>query len=84
MVRHEAAEAMGAFSLVQSVPTLKDFLDDERREVRETCEIASSGTIWKEGKAETTKPQEENPWVYQYTFTSPTCVFISFLPTVHI
>ena len=50
MVRHEAAEAMGATPLVQSVPTLKDFLVDERREVRETCEIASSGTIWKKAR----------------------------------
>ena len=50
MVRHEAAEAMGATPLVQSVPTLKDFLVDERREVRETCEIALSGRIWKKAR----------------------------------
>ena len=40
MVRHEAAEAMGAISSMQSIPTLKEFLNDERRGVRETCEIA--------------------------------------------
>jgi deoxyhypusine monooxygenase len=84
MVRHEAAEAMGAISSMQSIPTLKEFLNDERREVRETCEIALAKVEWdnsEEGKAETTKFQEKNPWVYQYTVT---CGFIYFLQTVHI
>jgi len=40
MVRHEAAEAMGAISSVQSIPTLKEWPNEERREMRETCEIA--------------------------------------------
>jgi len=74
MVRHEAAEAMGAISSVQSIPTLKEFLNDERQEVRETCEIALAKVEWdnsEEGKAETTKSQENNPLVYQYTVASP-------------
>ena len=64
MVRHEAAEAMGAISSVQSMPILKEFLNDERREVRETCEIALAKVEWDnsvEGKAEKAKSQEENP-----------------------
>jgi hypothetical protein len=70
MVRHEAAEAMGAISSAQSIPTLKEFLNDERQEVRETCEIALAKVEWdnsEEGKAETTKFQENNPLVHQYT-----------------
>ena len=87
MIRHETAEAMGAISSIQSVPTLKEFLNDEIREVRETCEIALAKLQWdnsEEGKAETTKSQEENPWVYQYTFTSLTCLFMYILQAVHI
>ena len=87
MVRQEAAEAMGAISSVQSVPTLKEFLTDERREVRETCEIALAKVEWdnsEKGKAETTKSQEENPWVYLYMFTSLTCGFNFFWQTFHI
>ena len=64
MVRHEAAEAMGAISSVQSMPILKEFLNDERREVRETCEIALAKVEWDnsvEGKAEKAKSQEEHP-----------------------
>ena len=44
-----------------------------------------------EGKAETTKSQEESPWVYLYTFTSFTCGFkiffladISYLKIQHL
>ena len=73
MVRHEAAEApeaMGAILSVQSIPTLKEFLNDQRQEVRETCEIALAKVEWdnsEEGKTETTKSQGETPLVYQYT-----------------
>jgi len=40
MVRHEAAEALGALSSESSLPLLKQYLADPAREVRETCEIA--------------------------------------------
>jgi deoxyhypusine monooxygenase len=40
MVRHEAAEALGALSSVQSLDLLKKYKTDESRSVRETCEIA--------------------------------------------
>lgn len=41
MVRHEAAEAIGAISDLASVPFLKEYaVKDESIAVRETCEIA--------------------------------------------
>lgn len=40
MVRHEAAEALGAISDESSLPCLRSHLNDPAREVRETCEIA--------------------------------------------
>eukprot|EP00761_Pharyngomonas_kirbyi_P001891 gb/GECH01001895.1/.p1 GENE.gb/GECH01001895.1/~~gb/GECH01001895.1/.p1 ORF type:complete len:315 (+),score=73.78 gb/GECH01001895.1/:1-945(+) len=40
MVRHEAAEALGAIGSPDSIQTLEKYLQDELREVRETCEIA--------------------------------------------
>ena len=46
MVRHEAAEAMGAISKEESLPILKEFLHDPYREVRETCEIALAKVQW--------------------------------------
>lgn len=61
MVRHEAAEAMGAISSIQSIPVLKEFLNDEKREVRETCEIALAKVEWdnsEEARAERAKSQE--------------------------
>ncbi|KAG6857143.1 deoxyhypusine hydroxylase [Tephrocybe sp. NHM501043] len=46
MVRHEAAEAMGAISASASVPILKEFASDPERSVRETCEIAIAKIEW--------------------------------------
>ena len=40
MVRHEAAEAMGAIGLVTSIPILQKYAQDESRVIRETCELA--------------------------------------------
>jgi hypothetical protein len=43
MVRHEAAEALGALSAESSLPLLRKYMDQQNeasREVRETCEIA--------------------------------------------
>jgi deoxyhypusine monooxygenase len=55
MVRHEAAEAMGAISSSSSVPVLTRYLSDSERTVRETCEIAIAKIKWdnsEEGKAQ--------------------------------
>jgi deoxyhypusine monooxygenase len=55
MVRHEAAEALGALSSLQSLDLLKKYRGDESRSVRETCEIAVDKIEWdhftEEGKA---------------------------------
>ena len=40
MVRHEAAEAMGAIGDMSVVPILKAHLADENPEVSESCEVA--------------------------------------------
>lgn len=46
MVRHEAAEALGALSSLQSLDLLKKYKADESRSVRETCEIAVAKIEW--------------------------------------
>ncbi|KZV95504.1 ARM repeat-containing protein [Exidia glandulosa HHB12029] len=46
MVRHEAAEAMGAISAQSAVPILEKYLNDPERAVRETCEIALDKIKW--------------------------------------
>lgn len=58
MVRHEAAEALGALSSESSLPLLRRYLDDPAREVRETCEVAIGKIEWdmsEEGKARVPK-----------------------------
>ncbi|CAD6886134.1 unnamed protein product [Tilletia controversa] len=40
MVRHEAAEALGAISSLDSLPVLQKYVGDEDVSVRETCELA--------------------------------------------
>ena len=40
IVRHEAAEALGALSDESALPILREFLMDSERVVRETCELA--------------------------------------------
>ncbi|BEJ16388.1 hypothetical protein CspHIS471_0509930 [Cutaneotrichosporon sp. HIS471] len=59
MVRHEAAEALGAISSESSLSTLRKYLDDPAREVRETCEIAVAKIEYdhtSEGKARLPNP----------------------------
>ncbi|KAJ9102839.1 hypothetical protein QFC19_004567 [Naganishia cerealis] len=46
MVRHEAAEALGALSSLQSLDLLKRYLGDDSRSVRETCQIAVAKIEW--------------------------------------
>ena len=51
MVRHEAAEAMGAISDLSSLALLQDYRDrvNECQAVRETCEIAVAKLEWDHG-----------------------------------
>jgi len=40
MVRHESAEALGAIGTQECIEILKRFLNDSKRVVRESCEVA--------------------------------------------
>ena len=46
MVRHEAAEAMGAIGDDSAKPILENFLNDENIEVAESCEVALDLLNW--------------------------------------
>ena len=64
----QAAEAMGAISAFASLPVLREFLKDENRAVRETCEIAIARIEWdasEEGRKaqQAQKDPEEIPCV---------------------
>ena len=40
MVRHEAAEALGAIGSMEAVETLREYCDDAEEIVRESCWVA--------------------------------------------
>jgi len=40
MVRHEAAEALGAIASMECLPVLNDFVGDTEDVVKESCEVA--------------------------------------------
>nr|NVI76144.1 nero [Cucujiformia] len=46
MVRHEAAEALGAIGSEVSLSLLEKYKNDEVREVAETCELALNRIAW--------------------------------------
>lgn len=46
MVRHEAAEALGALCHTESLDLLRHYLNDSAEEVRQTCEIAIARIEW--------------------------------------
>eukprot|EP01132_Coremiostelium_polycephalum_P002529 gene2529-3132_t len=46
MVRHEAAEALGAIGNPLALDTLKEYSNDPVREVSETCQLALSRVDW--------------------------------------
>ena len=52
MVRHEAAEALGAIGAEESLAMLEKFCDDDKREVAETCRLAVSRLRWKKAREE--------------------------------
>ncbi|CAN0218193.1 unnamed protein product [Pylaiella littoralis] len=47
MVRHEAAEALGAIGAVTSVPVLENFSSDPSPEVSQTCQLALDLMEWR-------------------------------------
>ncbi|XP_050299033.1 deoxyhypusine hydroxylase [Anthonomus grandis grandis] len=46
MVRHEAAEALGAIGSPESIKILESYKDDQCREVAETCQLALDRIKW--------------------------------------
>ncbi|KAJ3163523.1 hypothetical protein HDU86_000104 [Geranomyces michiganensis] len=77
MVRHEAAEAMGAIGLEESLPILTRYRDnDASRAVRETCVLAiekiehDNAKKAGEGK-DATKTQQEHSEASPYTSVDP-------------
>ena len=52
IVRHEAAEALGAIGAEESLAMLEKFCEDDKREVAETCRLAVSRLRWKKGREE--------------------------------
>jgi len=47
ITRHEAGEALAALSMESAEPILRRFLNDERVEVRDTCQIAVDRIQWR-------------------------------------
>ena len=53
MVRHEAAEALGAIASPECITILEQHVDDACREVAETCQLAVGRTrYWRERRAQ--------------------------------
>nr|NVI76087.1 nero [Cucujiformia] len=55
MVRHEAAEALGAIGSAKAISYLRKYRDDETIEVAETCELAINRINWYKDNTETPK-----------------------------
>lgn len=51
MVRHEAAEALGALNHAPSLALLKEYLQDPEEVVRQTCELAIARIEWESSEA---------------------------------
>lgn len=66
MVRHEAAEALGAIGSAEVRETLHKYLTDPCVEVRETCEIALARVDWLQAqaadKADADAATDDNPF----------------------
>jgi len=60
MVRHEAAEALGAIGQADSIPLLERYKNDAAVEVAETCEIALDRIRERQAKAAGQEPA--NPY----------------------
>ena len=50
MVRHEAAEALGAFGDRKAMQVLEKFVDDPEPVISESCEVAIDLLEWVESK----------------------------------
>jgi len=59
MVRHEAAEALGAIGERESIPILEEYSTHPIQEIRETCKVAIDLIKWKLEKKENNIEEEE-------------------------
>lgn len=60
MVRHEAAEALGAIGHVGSLPLLQEYFEnDQLEEIRQTCELAIERIKWEQLEAAKTENLEQ-------------------------
>jgi deoxyhypusine monooxygenase len=57
MVRHEAAEALGAIGSLDSLPILEEYLKDECEVVSQTCELAIEKIKYDNRKEKETLPE---------------------------
>ncbi|RLV94539.1 Deoxyhypusine hydroxylase [Spathaspora sp. JA1] len=61
MVRHEAAEALGALGDVESLPLLnKYFVEDPALEIRQTCELAIERIKWENSESAKSEKLEKS------------------------
>ncbi|EGW33031.1 Deoxyhypusine hydroxylase [Spathaspora passalidarum NRRL Y-27907] len=61
MVRHEAAEALGALGDSESLPLLKKyFVEDPALEIRQTCELAIERINWENSESAKTEKLEKS------------------------
>jgi deoxyhypusine monooxygenase len=73
MVRHEAAEAIGAISQLDSIPLLEEYMnrEGEHREVKETCEIAVDKIRWDWGAGKQNQANDATTATPQFTSEDP-------------
>ena len=50
MVRHEAAEALGAIGNTDALPVLEEFVNDSEPVISESCEVALDLLAWVRNK----------------------------------
>nr|NVI76083.1 nero [Cucujiformia] len=62
MVRHEAAEGLGAIGSEKCLATLQEYKDDPTVEVAETCELAIERIKWLKNSADEVKKLSNNPY----------------------
>jgi len=59
MVRHEAAEALGAIGEKEAIEVLQEYVNHPLPEIRETCQVAIDLIKWRESKGESPEEEED-------------------------
>ncbi|KAI8071493.1 armadillo-type protein [Gongronella butleri] len=74
MVRHEAAEALGAISSTEAMPYLEKYLHDPSQAVAETCELAIAKIRYDNDPATQAEREQQSKSVYQSVDPAPPSV----------